>query len=383
MAVSAALDESVLDDLAALTARDPGEMLRAVATAGAQVREAVLRTGEADLARVVGDDRPRALVVAGMGGSGISGDVLVAVAGTGAPVPLVAHRGYRLPGWVGPLDLVVAVSCSGRTEETLAVADEALRRGTRLVTVGQQGSPLAERASGGRAVHLPVDGGGRMPRTNMWALSVPVLVLADALGLMSVPRSVLEEVADELDRISAACAPGVEAYTNPAKRLALDLAGTLPYVWGSSELAGVAAYRFACQLAENAKLPAVSGVLPEAHHNQVVALAGRFGAGAAGGGDIFRDRVDDASDWPPIRVLLLRDSEELPELARRREATTEVAERYDVGVQELVASGEHPLARLASLVAPTDFASVYLALLQGMDPTPIDPIDFLKERISS
>ena len=380
--MSAALDESVLDDPGALTTRDPGGMLRAVATAGAQVREAVLRTGEADLARVVGEGRPRSVLVAGMGGSGISGDVLVAVGGTACPVPLVAHRGYRLPGWVGPMDLVITVSCSGRTEETLAVTDEALRRGCRLVTVGQQGSPLAERSAGGRAVHLPVDPGGRMPRTNMWALSVPVLVLADALGLMSVPRTVLDEVADDLDRISAQCAPAVEAYNNPAKRIALDLAGTLPYVWGSSELAGVAAYRFACQLAENAKQPAVSGVLPEAHHNQVVVLAGRFGAGAAAGGDIFRDRVEDAGGWPAIRLLLLRDSQELPELARRREATSELAEQYDVGVQELAATGEHAVARLASLVAPTDFASVYLALLQGTDPTPIEPIVSLKERIS-
>jgi len=376
-------DDSVLDDPSKLSADDPAGMLVATATAGAQVREAVLHTGEVDLGAVAADGRPRSMVVAGMGGSGIAADVLVAVGGGACPVPLVAHRGYRLPGWVGPMDLVVAVSCSGRTEETLAVTDEALRRGCRLVTVGQAGSPLAERAAGGRALHLPVDAGGRMPRSTMWALSVPVLVLADALDLMSVPRSVLDEVADQLDAISARCAPGVETYENPAKRLALDLAGTLPYIWGTSDLAGVAAYRLACQLAENAKYPAVSGVLPEAHHNQVVAMAGPFGTRAGSDDDLFRDRVDDGPGWPALRLLLLRDSVELPELTRRREATMALAEQYDIGVQELAASGEHPLARLASLVAPTDFASVYLALVQGIDPTPIDPIVFLKERISS
>jgi glucose/mannose-6-phosphate isomerase len=377
------IDDSVLDDPAKLAAGDPAGMLRAVATAGAQVREAVLHTDEVDLAAVTADGRPRSMVVAGMGGSGISADVLVAVGGSACPVPLVAHRGYRLPGWVGPMDLVVAVSCSGRTEETLAVTDEALRRGCRVVTVGQAGSPLAERAVAGRALHLPVDAGGRMPRSNIWALSVPVLVLADALGLMAVPRAVLDEVADQLDATSALCAPGIETYANPAKRLALDLAGTLPYVWGSSDLAGVAAYRLACQLAENAKYPAVPGVLPEAHHNQVVALAGAFGSRGSSDDDLFRDRVDDGPGWPALRLLLLRDSVELPELSRRRQATMLLAEQYDIGIQEFAASGEHPLARLASLVAPTDFASVYLALVQGIDPTPIDPIVALKERITS
>ena len=381
--MAVAIDETVLDDQDKLSAGDPGGMLRAVATAGAQVREAALRTGEVDLSSVVADGRPRSVLVAGMGGSGISGDVLGAVAGLACPVPLIAHRGYRLPGWVGPMDLVVSVSCSGRTEETLAVTDEALRRGCRVITVGALGSPLAERSAGGRALHLPVDPAGRMPRSNIWALSVPVLLVGDALGLLAVPPAVLDEVADALDATSAACAPAVEAYANPAKRLALDLAGTLPYVWGSSEVAGVAALRLSCQLAENAKYPSVSGVLPEVHHNQVVALAGAFGSAAADSDDLFRDRVEEGPGWPALRLLLLRDSEEQPELARRREATLALAEQYGIGVQELAASGEHPLARLASLVGPTDFASVYLALAQGIDPTPIDPIIFLKERIGS
>jgi glucose/mannose-6-phosphate isomerase len=377
------IDEAVLDDPARLAAGDPGGMLRAVATAGAQVREAVLRTREADLSGVVADGRPRAMLVAGMGGSGIAGDVLSAVGGLACPVPLVAHRGSRLPGWVGPMDLVVSVSCSGHTAETLAVTDEALRRGCRVITVGRPDSPLAERAAGGRALHLPVDPAGRMPRSNLWALSVPVLLVADALGLLSLPRAVLDEVADALDSTSVACGPAVEVYANPAKRLALDLAGTLPFVWGSSEIAGVAAYRLASMLAENAKYPAVSGVLPEVHHNQVVALAGAFGSGSSDPDDLFRDRVDEAPGWPALRLLLLRDSEELPEVTRGREATLALAEEYGFGVQELVASGEHPLARLASLVAPTDLASVYLALVQGIDPTPIDAIDFVKERTSS
>jgi len=107
-------DDAALDDPAALADLDRDGMLLAVATAGAQVREALVLIEPETLANLAGD-RPRAVVVTGMGGSGIAADVATAVAGRTCPVPVVAHRGHRLPGWVGPMDLVVAVSCSGGT----------------------------------------------------------------------------------------------------------------------------------------------------------------------------------------------------------------------------------------------------------------------------
>jgi glucose/mannose-6-phosphate isomerase len=374
--------DGIVDDQEALEAADPGGMLRAVASAGAQVRESLLHIEADVLAEVSGDGRPRAVVVAGMGGSGIAADLVAALATRASAVPVVTHRGYRLPGWVGPMDLVVAVSCSGQTAETVAVADEALRRGARVVTVGRAGSPLAGRAESGRAVHLPVDPGGRMPRANLWALTVPVLLLADALGLVDAPRPVLSALADRLDSISAACAPAAEAHGNPAKQLALDLLDTLPCAWGTGAVPSAVAYRFACQLAENAKLPAVHGEVPEAHHNQVVALAGRFGALApSADDDLFRDRVEDGPPPPRLRLVLFHDTDELPEVARRRVGAGALAEEYGLGVSDVPATGEHPLERLASMVAPADFASVYLALLQGVDPTPIEPIAALKDRV--
>ena len=112
-------------------------MLRAVATSAAQVRASLTAVRETDLTRLAPDDRPRALVVAGMGGSGISGDVLAAVVGLGCPVPVVVHRGYGLPGWVGAADLAVAVSCSGTT------AGDAQRRGRGRPTRGAAGSASA------------------------------------------------------------------------------------------------------------------------------------------------------------------------------------------------------------------------------------------------
>ena len=373
-------DDAVLDDPAALAELDRGEMLRAVATAGAQVREALLLVEPEQLALLAEDDRPRAVVVVGMGGSGIAADVAVAVCGRTCPVPVVPHRGHRLPGWVGPMDLVIAVSCSGSTEETLSATDEALRRGARVVTVGAAGSPIAARSDGGRAVHLRVDAHGRMPRANLWGLAVPVLLVLDAVGLADVPQDLLARTADELDRIAERCAPGVDTLDNPAKTLALALAGSLPYVWGASDVANVAAARTVAQLAENAKYPGIAGALTEVHHNQVVVMAGVFGSlgGEVAEDDIFRDRVDDGPGWPRMRLLVLRDTDELPQVAARAAASHRVAEEYAVPSSELHAEGEHPLTRRASLVAPLDFATVDLALLQGIDPSPIAPIEALK-----
>jgi glucose/mannose-6-phosphate isomerase len=375
------VDEGLLDDPEALAAGDPGEMLRAVATSGAQVRQALRTADDAGVARLAADGRPRAVVVAGMGGSGIAGGVLAAVCGAQSPVPVLPIHGYVLPGWVGPMDLVAAVSCSGSTEETLAVVDEARRRGCRLITVGAAASPLADLSDRARGVHVAVDAGGRLPRANMWALSTPLLVAADVLDLAAVPTGALAATADRLDAAAERCRPSSQSFVNPAKSLALQLAGSTPMIWGSGDIADVATYRFACQLNENAKMPAVFGGLPEANHNQIVAFDGPYGAGARRSDvdDLFADRVEQAERTVgALRLVLLADTEEHPQVTRRREISVQVAADRGVPVSELHAEGGHPAERLASLVSIADFASVYLALVLGVDPTPITPITQLK-----
>lgn len=373
-------DDALLDDLAALAAADPGDMLRATAGAGAQVRRAVAATPTDVLRSLAADGRPRSVVVAGMGGSGISGDVLAAVCGAGCPVPVSTVRGYVLPGWVGPLDLVLAVSCSGRTEETLAVATEAVKRGARLVAVGSAGSPLHDLAlDTPGAAFLPVDAGGLMPRASLWLLATPLLLVADALGITEVPSAVLDRAADLLDERSVELGPASPLVDNRAKLLGVQLATSLPMVWGTSPVGAVAAYRLACQLNENAKMPVVQGSIPEVTHNQVVALDGRH---ASREDDIFRDPVEDGDGPARLRLVLLRDPAEHPQEARRAEVSRDIAERRGVPVDVVHAVDGHPLVRLASLVGLVDWASVYAAIASGVDPTPIGPIDELKSRIS-
>lgn len=375
--------EDLLDDPPGLAAGDPGGMLPAVASAAAQVREAAVLAAEAGVSSLADDGRPRAVVVCGMGGSGIAGDVLAAVAGSTCPVPVVTHRGYGLPAWVGPMDLVVAVSCSGSTEETLSALEEAVRRGCRLLVVGRSGSPVDDLGQRGKAVFVPVTQ-GRQPRASMWALSVPLVVAGHGLGLLVAPPDVVEHAASTLEDVADRCRPDAASLVNPAKRLALDLQDRLPVLWGTSPLAGAVAYRFACQLNENAKLPATWGVLPEANHNQVVAFDGPFAGGSTrSDDDFFRDRAEDEDEESRLTLVLLRDTEEHPQVARRADVSAELARERDIPVVQLQAEGGAALSRLASLVGLTDYASTYLALLQGLDPTPVDAITALKDRIRS
>jgi glucose/mannose-6-phosphate isomerase len=372
-----------LDEVRGLEAADPAGMLPAIASGAAQVREAALLAQEAGIGALAEDGRPRAVVVCGMGGSGIAGDVLAAVAGTSCPVPVVTHRSYGLPAWVGAADLVVAVSCSGSTEETLTATEEAVRRGCRLLVVGAADSPIEALGARGRGIFVPV-AQGRQPRATVWALSTPLVVAADALGLLSADADAIEATAEQLEQIALSCRPDADHFTNPAKRLALELSGTLPVVWGTSPLAGVAAYRFACQLNENAKTPSVWGVLPEANHNQVVAFDGPFaGSATRPDEDLFRDRVDEELlELTRMRLVLLRDTDEHPQVTRRTEASEQLADERGIAVSTIRADGASAFERIASLIATVDWTSAYLALLEGRDPTPVDAITALKARIS-
>ncbi|MFF0774559.1 SIS domain-containing protein [Nonomuraea wenchangensis] len=360
-----------LDDQAHLSEADPSGMLPAVAASAAQVRTGARVAAEAHLDRLLAHGRPRAVVVAGMGGSGIAGDLLAAVAGSGVPLPIVTLRSYQLPGWVGATDLVIAVSGSGDTEETVSVAMQAVRRGCTLLGVGPAGSSLEAIALQASAsyVAVPVTGPSR---ANLWLLAIPTVVAAAALRLVSVEPGLFERVAGSLEDMAHRCRPSSDTFINPGKSLAMDLAESIPVIWGTSAVTRVAATRLAGQLGANAKYPAIYGELPEAGHNQVAVFDGPMAER-----DIFAD-----TSGRTLRLVVLRDVEEHPQVTRQREAALRLARDRDVPVTELVAEGAHPLERMASLIGLGDYASAYLALGYGIDPTSVSAITELRARIS-
>jgi glucose/mannose-6-phosphate isomerase len=367
-----------LDDLTLLKSADSGALLRQVASSATQFRAAARTAAETDLKTVL-LGRPRAIVVTGMGGSGVAGEVLSAVCWSGSATQVVALHDYRLPNWVSAADLVIAVSCSGTTEETLSTAREAVRRGCRLVGVGRAESPLALLTQQAQALFVPVQPTEMLDST-LWDLSVPLIVIADRLKVAEIPEAAFEAAAAELERISHLCRPDNESFVNPAKKLALELVGKLPLIWGSSPLTGIAATRFATQINENAKYPAVPGVLPEANHNQVVTFDGPFARWHAVGPMVpdHKDRFPTV----PLHLVILRDSDEHPQVTRRCEVSKELAEQRGIGVTQLAAVGQTALERLASLIQLIDYVSIYLGIAIGVDPSAIAVVSELKERIT-
>ncbi|HMM95745.1 SIS domain-containing protein [Phycicoccus sp.] len=385
------VDEARLDDLDALTALDTRDSLRSLASAGAQVRRALVAADEAGVGRVSGGERPRSVLVAALGGSAVVGDVLDVLADPGSPVPVTVRRDAPLPGWVGPLDLVIAVSQSGRAAGPLALAAEAARRGASLLTVGAAGSPLADVAARARGVHVDVAIPAPSSRTALWSLLTPVLVAADRLGLASVPVEVLERVADVLDDVAEECRPSSEAFVNPAKVIATGLDGTVPLVLGDGALTGVAACRAAQMLSRTARVPATHGALPDAASSVVATLDGPFGSGlgAVGGGgpgggerDIFADPYLDGPSLPRLGLVVLRDPGLDPAARGLADAVVGSAREAGAVVLEPEARDGHPVERLASLVGLTDFAATYLALGLGFDPSVSRHVTDLRDRTS-
>lgn len=345
-----------LDDPASYGEVDLTDFLAAVEGLPAQLEEAIRRA--TDAGGLPSPDGIRSIAVLGMGGSGISGELCRTLLAPVATVPVASARDYELPAWVGPETLVFAVSYSGNTEETLSAYAEACRRGARIVAVTSGGALAAQAAAAGQAVvEVP---GGMMPRAALGFVALPPLVVCARLGLApGLAEAVPGMLASVASRV-AECSRGVPTATNVAKQLAARLAGSLPVIWGTEGIAGSAAYRWKCQLNENAKAYAGWAVFPELNHNEVVGLYHPEAAPA------------------PYGIVVLRHDAEHPRTARRIQATADLIGGSVGFVEEVWARGDTPLARLFDLIATGDLVSTYLGIATGVDPAPIEAISLLK-----
>lgn len=360
------IDEALLDDPAGLEAGDPLGVLRALAGAGAQVRRATDHALESGIARLDPSDRPRAVLVAARGGSEVVADAVTALAGAASPVPVISRTGDVLPGWVGPLDMVVSVSLSGSQSPAIPVVAEAGRRGARVLTVSREGSALARVSQQVRGLHVETPSPGRdavavpTTRTALWSLLTPVLLAFDRLGLLAAGPSELAALADALDEEAREDRPSSDTFVNPAKTLAVELDGSVPVVLGDGPVSAVAARRAATVLARSARVPALAGTLPDDAGDVVATFGGPFATTAD---DVFADPFLDGPGGPKLRLMLLREME-----APASSAVVAIAERAGVRVSQVSVQGETPLQRLGLLIARTDFAATYLALGSGTDP---------------
>jgi glucose/mannose-6-phosphate isomerase len=352
------MGQATLDDPEALRAGDPGGMLALVAALGTQLGEGF------DVGRrasgLPSAEGLRSIAVCGMGGSGIVGDVVRAAWAARLPVPVVSVKGYQVPAFCGPDTLVLTVSYSGETEETLAAYGQSVEAGCRVVAICS-GGQLADLARTDGVPHVVVPGQVPAPRAALGHLMGACAGVLDATGLIPDAGAELNGASGVLEQLSAELGPGRSTEGNRAKSLAAWLEGRTPVVWGSEGLAEAAALRWKTQLNENAKRPAFHAVLPELDHNEIEGWT-------EGAGDRFA-------------LVILRHSLEHPRIAKRVDATREAIAGSGLESREVSVAGESPMEILLSLVMLGDFVSTYLAILQGVDPMPVQVLSLLKQRL--
>lgn len=351
-----------LDDATALAALDSEDVLGAVERFADQCLEG-WELGRSATALPDATDVDSAVVL-GMGGSGVSGDVVGSVVEPRLAVPLRTVKGYGpLPGWVGRNTLVFAVSYSGSTEETLAALDDARERGARVVTVSS-GGPLADTAGAHGFAHVRIPA-GMQPRASLGYLTMPILAVLAKVELVPALEDSVEEAAAVIRDLAASCRRDVPAARNAAKLVAARLHGRVPIVYGSEGLTATAAYRFKCDLNEYAKTPAFWHFFPELDHNEIVGW----------------NRLAELTSERFVTVLL-RDVEEHPRIALRIDITRRLIEPKVAEIVTLTASGRSRLARVLSLIFFTQITAIYLALLYEVDPGPVEVIQALKAELS-
>ncbi len=334
---------------------DLGGMHEAVQSFPEQLKQGRAGALEADVQGWPGNG-VTGLVIAGMGGSAIGGDVLSALASDHASIPIVVSRSYSLPAWIGINTAIVVSSYSGNTEETLAAFDDACAQGARVLAIST-GGELTERARSKNIpiVPLPL---GIQPRAALPSSLSTLLTVTEPLGITAVKSGDWEEAVAVTTQQSTTLSK-VSDTDNLAVKLASVLHGRFPVIYSSEQLSP-ANTRWRNQIHENAKSFAVGNLLPEMNHNEVMGWA-RF-----------------HHELKHLAVIALRDQEDHPRTQRRLDVTRELLAPHAHSWHDIQSRGESRLARMLSIMYISDWVSLYLAILNNTDPSPVGLISKLK-----
>jgi len=350
---------SELDETGRWDSVDPSGMRTLIESFPDQIRRA------SEIASAIELPRHRStiahVVVTGLGGSAIGGDVVRAAVADTVAVPFWVSRDYVLPAFVGGRTLVVASSYSGNTEETLSAYEVARAADAKIVCI-TSGGEIAARARdhGVPVITIP---GGLPPRAALGFSSVALLGVLAALRLAPGIREALAELQDVVEALAGRYAAAVAEDHNRAKRLARTCHGKIVAIYGSAGVLEPAAVRWRGQMEENAKNLAFHHLLPEMNHNEL--------EGWNHPQETLRR----------IAAVLVRDHADHPQVQRRFDLTRELLERAAGAVEEVWSEGDSRLARIFSVAYLGDFVSLYLAYLNGVDPTPVPAIDSVKDRL--
>ena len=336
----------------AVSAGDPTGQFPEALNLAEHLRDALWRV---ESAAIEPRDSPGGLVVAGMGGSAIGAMLAIAALGDRASRPMFVTRDYALPPWTTPDTTVLCASYSGETEETLAAFEAAGAVGARRI-VSTTGGTLAANARAEDVPVIPLPGGFQ-PRAAVGYGLVVALEVAALTGVSESLHTEIDVAAGRADQLAGEWGPGAGEESR-AKALARALQGTIPIITGAG-LTTPIAYRWKTQFNENAKSPAFAGELPEVDHNEIVGWRRTPGLGRLSA--VF---FDDCDLHPRVRTRI----ELTRELIAEGTAASELVETI----------GASRLERLVSLVLLGDLVTLYVAILDGLDPAEIDVLNALK-----
>ncbi|MBU1887865.1 MAG: bifunctional phosphoglucose/phosphomannose isomerase, partial [Candidatus Omnitrophica bacterium] len=344
-----------LDNRDIVSRLDASDMLKLISGLPGQCQEASGIGKKAILSKP--DRKIDNIVFAGLGGSAIGADVVRVYLQDELKVPIIVSRNYALPDFAGKNTLLFCASYSGNTEETLSSFKDGLKRDAFIITIGS-GGKLKELALENNFNHIDIPK-GFPPRTALGFMSITVLVILARLGFI---RSKDKEIKDTCSCLAELrdkeIGMDVPFEKNISKKLASALFGKYTVIYGTGDSTEAASIRWRGQIAENAKALASSHVLPEMNHNEIV--------GWQNPKKLFKNFI----------VLMLRDKDMHRRVTTRMDITRDILKDEDISVLEIWSRGQNLLSRIFSLIYIGDFISFYLAILYGIDPTPVDRVTY-------
>ena len=350
--------EETLDDVAKLNAIDRKGMLGLIDKLPDMMEEGWAAAEALQLPEL---GEVANLVISGMGGSAISGDIVSHVIREKAAFPVIVNRSYSCPRFVNKNTLFIAVSYSGNTEETISAFKEALSRKAKIISI-TSGGELKELSDKNNVPFIVIPK-GLPPRAALGYLLAPLLNVLYKTGLSHIKADFMEAsklLKQLLKKRSASCA----TRENEVKQMAARLSGKIPVILATEGTTYAAGLRWKTQINENSKMTALFTVFPELNHNDLVNFS------------FLRSGEHDYS------FVLLRDEHDLERMKKRIEITKSLISGYVGGIAEVSSQGKTALERMMSLIQFGDYLSVYLAELAGIDPTPVEIIEKLKKELA-
>jgi len=351
--------EKMIDSAENIKAIDAGNMLDLVGQMPEMLEKGWAISDEINITR---SDDIKNLVIAGMGGSAISGDIVAAILRDQAGFPVHVNRNYTCPKFVGKGTLFIAVSYSGNTEETLSAFKKALERGANIISICS-GGELMDLSKKNDIPVIEVST-GLPPRAALGYLLSTLLNVLNKLGINKNLKTDLEEAVKLLKQLVRQYGPAQQLRENPVKMAAVRLFGKIPVIFAADGTTSAAGLRWKTQINENSKTTAVLAVFPELDHNDIV----NFAALSPGQHN--------------FSMVILRDEDDLGRMKRRIEITKSLISGFVGGTSEIWAQGKSLLAKILSLIIYGDFLSVYLGVISGIDPTPVEIIEKLKKELA-